>query len=86
MTGQGPEYPEPGTDIVGFAPLTFAAVMKHEKAAGQRPMRSAAYALPEGIYRYSTIKTWERDYVFADANPEPGDEVIGILFRASAWR
>jgi hypothetical protein len=25
-------------------PLTFAAALQHEKAAGRRPMRSAAYS------------------------------------------
>ena len=84
LTGEGPEFPEPGTDIVGFAPLTFAAALQYEKAAGRRPRRSAAYAVPEGAFRYSKIIVSGRDYVFADANPEPGDEIIGILFQASA--
>lgn len=84
LTGQGPEFPEPGADIVGFAPLTFAAVLQQVQASGQRPVRSAAYSIPEGAFRYSKISTGERSYLFADADPEPGDEVIGILFRASA--
>lgn len=84
MTGQGREFPEPGVEVVGFTPLTFGAVMKHEKAAGRRPMRSASYTVPEGVFQHSDVSTGERVYLFADANPEPNDEVIGILFRASA--
>jgi hypothetical protein len=80
----GPAWPEPDPTLVGFAPLTWKAALRHEKADGGRPMHSASYRMTDGAYSYSKLSSASRDYFFAPANPEDDDEAIGVLFRLPA--
>ncbi len=77
----GAPWPEPDPKLMGFAPLTFGVALRHEKADGGRPMRSASYRMTDGAYSYSKLSSASRDYFFVAANPEDDDESIGVLFR-----
>ncbi len=77
------QHHEPDEALLGFAPLTYAEALRHEKAAGLRPMRTASYRLTDGAFRYSKLASEGREYYFAPANPADDDMAIAVLFRLS---
>jgi len=45
---EGAQSAPPPTDVLGFTELTYAGVLTHARARGDRPQASASYAFPMG--------------------------------------
>lgn len=78
-TGTG--WPEPDAGLLGFTPLAYGEALRHEKSGSRSPIRSASHRLTDGAFVYSKLASGSRDYFFTSANPEGGEEAVGVLFR-----
>jgi hypothetical protein len=79
-TESGSLCPPPPQTVLGFAPLTFGAVITHARARGDSPQVSATYAFPDGIFVSSEVRTADREFIFASENPDVDEDAIAVRF------